>query len=80
MDNDVQSDQMATACCDLNGWLLVMERTKRKTSSNLLHVIRTIETLYYKCAKSSSSCMLKSGIHYNTIITVCLAKYQHPPE
>lgn len=59
IDNDVHSDQMATACFDLTAPLSVMDRDKRKMNSNLLHVMRTIEELCYKGAKSSSSHMLK---------------------
>lgn len=54
MDNCVHSDRMAIACFDL----YAMGKRKKKTSSNLLLVMRTI-TQSYKHARSSSSHMLK---------------------
>lgn len=54
MGNYVPSDQMATACFDF----YVMDMTKRKTSSKLVKVMRTI-TPWCKCTKTPSSHMLK---------------------
>lgn len=70
MDNDVHGDQMATACFNINACLYVMDRRKRKTSSNLLHVIRTIETLLQKCKELQQP-------HAKTLIRHSLQQYHY---